>query len=146
MGNKLTPKAQRFIDEYCVDMNGTQAAIRAGYSKRSARQIADQNLSKHDIREAIMKRRKELSEASFLDAVYVLEGFKENFERAMTAVPVLDRDGAKTGEYVYQGAVANRALELIGKHLGMFKERLEHSGPDSGPIRHQRTIADIMGE
>jgi len=41
----------------------------------------------------------------------------------MQAVPVLDKQGEPTGEYTYQGAVANRALELIGKHLGMFIDR-----------------------
>ncbi|MGY2271036.1 MULTISPECIES: terminase small subunit [Pseudomonas] len=52
----LTAKQQRFVDEYLIDLNATQAAIRAGYSKRTARQIADQNLSKLDIKAALEKR------------------------------------------------------------------------------------------
>ena len=52
----LTAKQQRFVDEYLIDLNATQAAIRAGYSKKTARQIADQNLSKLDIKTALEKR------------------------------------------------------------------------------------------
>lgn len=52
----LTAKQQRFVDEYLIDLNATQAAIRASYSKKTARQIADQNLSKLDIKAAIEKR------------------------------------------------------------------------------------------
>lgn len=52
----LTAKQQRFVDEYLIDLNATQAAIRAGYSKKTARQIADQNLSKLDIKAELEKR------------------------------------------------------------------------------------------
>lgn len=52
----LTAKQQRFVDEYLIDLNATQAAIRAGYSKKTARQIADQNLSKLDIKAALERR------------------------------------------------------------------------------------------
>lgn len=53
---KLTSKQQRFCDEYLVDLNATQAAIRAGYSKKTAKQIAQQNLTKLDIQEYIKKK------------------------------------------------------------------------------------------
>ena len=52
----------------------------------------------------------------------------ENVERAMQAVPVLDRQGNPTGDYTYQGNVANRALELIGKEYAMFIDRKEIGG------------------
>ena len=52
----LTPKQTKFIDEYMKDLNATQAAIRAGYSPKTARQIASQNLSKLHIRAEIAKR------------------------------------------------------------------------------------------
>ena len=51
----LTKKQKQFVDEYLVDLNATQAAIRAGYSTASARQIADENMSKPDIKNAIEK-------------------------------------------------------------------------------------------
>jgi hypothetical protein len=56
----------------------------------------------------------------------VIERLRENVERAMQPQPVLDRAGNPTGSYVYNGAVANRALELLGKELGMFIERREN--------------------
>ena len=55
MNAKLTPKQQRFIDEYLIDLNATQAAIRAGYSPRTARQIGQENLSKPVIAAAVAK-------------------------------------------------------------------------------------------
>ena len=51
--NKLTAKQQRFCDEYLIDLNATQAAIRAGYSKKTAKQIGQQNLTKLDLKEYI---------------------------------------------------------------------------------------------
>jgi hypothetical protein len=61
---KLTDKQKRFVEEYCVDWNGTQAAIRAGYSEETARQIGAQNLSKLNIRAAIDQRMLDLSLSS----------------------------------------------------------------------------------
>jgi phage terminase small subunit len=59
---KLTAKQQLFCDEYLVDLNGTQAAIRAGYSAKTANRIANENLTKPDIQAYITERRKELQE------------------------------------------------------------------------------------
>jgi hypothetical protein len=56
----------------------------------------------------------------------VIERLRENVKRAMQAQPVIDRAGNPTGSYVYNGAAANRALELLGKELGMFIERREN--------------------
>jgi phage terminase small subunit len=55
-----------------------------------------------------------------LSRQWVIERLVENVERAMQAVPVLDHEGEATGEYSYQGNVANKALELLGKEIGMF--------------------------
>jgi hypothetical protein len=60
-----------------------------------------------------------------LSRQWVIERLVENVERAMQAVPVLDHDGNPTGEYTYEGNVANRALELLGKEIGMFVGRRE---------------------
>ena len=54
---KLTPKQARFVEEYLVDLNATQAAIRAGYSESTARAIGHENLTKPDIQEAIAEAR-----------------------------------------------------------------------------------------
>jgi hypothetical protein len=56
---------------------------------------------------------------------WILERLKETVERAMTVKPVLDKAGVPTGVYEYNGFVANKALELLGREIGMFVERHE---------------------
>lgn len=74
--------------------------------------------------QSISKRVEELQAAAAAKTVlsrqWVIERLVENVERAMQAVPVLDHEGEATGEYSYQGNVANKALELLGKEIGMF--------------------------
>jgi phage terminase small subunit len=130
----LTEKQRRFVDEYLVDMNATQAATRAGYSAKTAYSIGQENLKKPEIAAAIAERQQVVSNKLELSAEWVLERLVENVDRALRAVAVTATEGTPTGEYKYEGNVANRALELIGKHLGMFKERVEHTGKDGGPI------------
>ena len=135
---KLTPKQQRFVEEYLVDLNAAQAAIRAGYSRNSARQIGDENLSKPVIAAAVAEAKRERSEATKIDAEWVLRQAVELHRRCMQEIrPVRN---PKTGKQLYDDdgnalfafntAAANRSLELVGKHvdIGAFKERLEFSG------------------
>jgi hypothetical protein len=68
-------------------------------------------------------------ERASIDKAWVIDRLRENAERAMQARPVFDHEGNKTGEYRYDGAVANRALELIGKEIGMFVTRHEQGKP-----------------
>ena len=68
-------------------------------------------------------------EQTALTKAWVLEKLRMNAERALQELPVLDKDGNPTGEYRYEGAVANRALELLGKSLGIFIERSEQGKP-----------------
>lgn len=141
----LTPKQQRFVDEYCTDLNATQAAIRAGYSQKTATSIGSENLMKPDIAAAIQVRQQARAERSELNEAWILDHLKENVERSMVAIPVMsfDRDTkqmVETGQYVYEGQVANKALELIGKHRGMFVERSEvrHKGKIEVRVRIER--------
>ena len=77
---------------------------------------------------------------------WVLPMLKENAERAMQVRPVLDIRGQATGEYSWDGNVANRALELIGKHLGMFVEKRELS-VQSSPIEIiHRSMAGVTDQ
>ena len=69
----LTPKESRFVDEYLVDLNATQAAIRAGYSERTARQIASENLSKPHIQAGIAQARKQQQERTHITADAMLQ-------------------------------------------------------------------------
>jgi hypothetical protein len=72
----------------------------------------------------------------------VLEKLVENVDRAMQISEVIV-DGRRTGEYKYEGNVANRALELVGKHIAVqaFTERVEHTGKDGGSIKYEEVSA-----
>ena len=137
MADKLTAKQEAFCLEYMKDLNATQAAIRAGYSPTSARQIADANMTKHDIAERIVELKKERSDNTKIDAAYVLRQAVKLHERCMQEVkPIVDRDGEVVKDddgnklYKFDANGAKGALELIGKHVDVnaFKERIEHSG------------------
>ncbi|WP_236209025.1 terminase small subunit [Pseudomonas tohonis] len=73
----LRAKQQRFVDEYLIDLNATQAAIRAGYSKKTAGQIGDENLKKPEIAAAVAQRMAERVERNQVDADYVLRRMVE---------------------------------------------------------------------
>ncbi|WP_167800805.1 terminase small subunit, partial [Limosilactobacillus fermentum] len=70
---KLTLKQQRFVDEYIISGNATQAAIKAGYSKKTANRIATENLSKPVIKTAIDKRNAEIQSEKTMDMQEVME-------------------------------------------------------------------------
>ncbi len=136
IATKLTKRQSAFVTEYLVDLNAKQAAIRAGYSKRTAKQIGFENLTKPYLVEAVLAAIGERAKRTEFDQDWVIEMLVENVRRSMTQIPVLDIDGKETGEWRYQGTVANRSLELLGKHLGMFPNRHELSGPGGEPIKN----------
>jgi phage terminase small subunit len=117
---ELTRKQQLFIAEYLVDLNATQAAIRAGYSVKTAGWIGYENLTKPYIAEAIQKARDEKIASAGITAEWVLKSLQSVANRCMQEEPVLDREGNPTGEYQFAHSGANRALELLGKHVGVF--------------------------
>jgi len=141
----LTLKRQRFVDEYLVDLNATQAAIRAGYAAGSARQNAHRMLTNDDVQAAVAEAVAKRSEDTGVTVEWVLNGLKAVAERCMQEVEVLNRDGKPTGDFVFNPAGANRAYELIGKYLRMFTERVEHTGDEGGPIEI-RTAAEMTDE
>lgn len=129
----LRAKQEQFCLEYMIDLNATQAAIRAGYSEKTAKQIGTENLSKPAIRARIDEMQRERAEKNKLDAQWVLDKLTEVVSKSLQEKEVEKWDYAEkkllgTGEYVYDSQGANKALELIGKHLGMFKDKIEHSG------------------
>lgn len=125
MKAKPTPKQNRFIQEYLVDLNATQAAIRAGYSEKSAGRISQELLTKTHIAEAIQEAQRLREERTAITADYVLTGLKKVHERCAQEVPVLDKEGNPTGEYRFDASGANKALELLGKHLKLFTDKIE---------------------
>jgi len=122
---KLTAKQMKFVLEYMIDLNATQAAIRAGYSEKSAAVQGWENLRKPQIQKELTKRINRLSIKSEISAESVLKRLNEVADRCLQAVEVYDRDGNPTGEYFFDASGANRALELLGKHLRLFIERQE---------------------
>jgi phage terminase small subunit len=111
----MTPLQSAFVDEYLIDLNATQAAIRAGYSADTARQIGCENLAKPDIADAIAVAKAKRSEKTGIDAAWVLAEAQSVYKEA--------RGIGKLPE-------ALKALELCGKHVDIqaFKEKIEHSG------------------
>jgi Terminase small subunit len=126
------PRHERFAQELANGVSATEAYERAGFARN--RVSAHRLKQKPNIRERVselLKQREHINaqatakaiEKTALTKEWVIERLIENANRAMQNVPVLDRDGELTGEYRYEGMVANKALELLGKGLGMFVDR-----------------------
>ncbi len=129
----LTPKQARFLDEYLIDLNATQSAIRAGYSEKTARSIGQENLTKPDIQEELRKRIKLLSEETGITVKYIINRLQEVSERCLQRKPVMVFDKEEKcmkqlvneddqGVWTFNASGANRSLELLGKHLGIFEQ------------------------
>lgn len=127
---ELTPKQQRFVEEYLVDLNATQAAIRAGYSAKTAEQQAFQLLQKTSVSEAVSQQRAKLSERTMRTVADVMADIGRVRDNAMQ----LMTDPDTGGQVMLSHKDALKALELEGKHLGAFTERIEHSGPGGSAI------------
>jgi phage terminase small subunit len=116
----MTPKQQLFVREYLVDLNATQAAIRAGYSAKTARSIGSELLTNPDIAAAVQAAADKRSAKAEITAQAVLQ----NIQRIATRAEA-DED--------WQAAL--KGNELLGKHLKLFTEKVEHTGANGGPIQ-----------
>ena len=124
--NKLTPKQHRFVEEYQIDLNATQAAIRAGYSAKTAYQIGHATLKKVEVQSAIQEALGRRSERTGITADKVLDGFARIAFAELNDETVQFADGTvrvKTADQL-------RALESLGRHLALFNDKIshEHSG------------------
>lgn len=123
---KLTLKQQRFVDEYIISGNATQAAIKAGYSKKTANRIATENLSKPVIKTAIDKRNAEIQSEKTMNMQEVME-LLASIARGETTEETVTNKGD-----VIETATRNsdklKALELIGKRFGAWTDKKEISG------------------
>ena len=118
----LTPKQARFVEEYLIDLNATAAAKRAGYSERTAYAQGQRLLKNVEIAAAIQKAQEARSERTRIDQDWVIDRLVGVYEASMEARPVCDKNGEEKG-FTFNPTAANRALELIGKHKGMFIDR-----------------------
>ena len=115
----LTPKQQRFVEEYLIDLNATQAAIRSGYSEKTAKEIGSENLTKPNIAKAIAEAQEKLSNKAQVTVEMVVQG--------------LLNEAKDLSEGSTQSARVS-AWAHLGKHLGIFKDKIEHTGANGGPI------------
>lgn len=147
---KLTEKQQRFVDEYLIDLNATQAAIRAGYSVKTAKDIGCQNLAKLNIQQEISEKMAErskrtgvnqdrivmeLAKIAFVNAADVIDSDDATIKAGATADDTAAIQSVKVkviptkeGEGVEREIRLNdklKALELLGKHLGMWNDKLD---------------------
>jgi len=111
---ELTAKQERFVTEYLADCNATQAAIRAGYSRKTAQAQGSRLLSNVMVKEAIEIAQEKLSRR-----------FRITQEQVLEDLARLSEEAAAVGQF----AAAIRAKELVGKHLGMFADKVELPGP-----------------
>lgn len=135
----LTHRQERFVAEYLVDLNGTQAAIRAGYSKTSASKAACRLLAGEAVRKAVGMAMDERMERTGLSQDEVIEDLRELRDICMGRKPVKVMTIVKnakegTAESVevegvmFEPSSANRALELLGRHMRMFSDRPDAAG------------------
>lgn len=124
---KLTEKQKRFADEYIISGNATQAAIKAGYSKKTANRIATENLSKLVIKNYIDERLEELKSERTADAQEVLE-YLTSVMRGNETEEVLIGVGEGVQSTVQKEVGAKdrlKAAELLGKRFALFTDKTE---------------------
>lgn len=136
----LTEKQKKFADQYLIDLNATQAAIRAGYSKKTAEQMGHKLVKNSLVSKYIQKRQKSLQERTEITQEKVIAelvsiGFAEATDFAFEGVPINPKAN-------YKGSSKIRALELVGKHLGLFNDKAEKDPADL--INGIQSLADIL--
>lgn len=130
----MTGKQRRFCDEYLIDQNGTQAAIRAGYSKKTARQIADQLLSKLDIRSYIDDQLEKMHDKTIADAEEVLRyltSVVRGESESEIVVVEATGDGLSEAKNVKKAPDEKdklKAAELLGKRYGLYSDKVNLTG------------------
>lgn len=126
-----TLKQKKFTKEYVKSGNATQAAIKAGYSKKTAQQIGSENLLKPVVQAEIQSVADELG----IHAKYVLTTIRDTIERCSQAKPVLDKKGEQVytenieGDvvpaYIFDSRGVLKGAEMLGKHLKLFTDKIE---------------------
>ena len=148
---KLTAKQQRFVDEYLIDLNATQAAIRAGYAKKTAYSIGEENLRKPEIKSRIETRMAEKEAALIADQDEVLKYLTSVMRgRSRASVVVVEN----IGDYMSQAREMEKspdekerlkAAEFLGKRYGLFDKRDQavKTGEKNNLLEAIATIGEI---
>lgn len=157
---KLRPKQKRFVEEYLIDLNATQAAIRAGYSKKTAHSQGQRLLKNVEISAMIEKAISERSERTQVTADEVIREYarlafsdmldyvsfgpsgvairdsKELDEDAARAIAEVSESKSQSGGSIkFKLHSKTEALQALGRHLKLFVDRVEHSGPDGDGVQ-----------
>lgn len=122
---KPTQKQNAFLNEYLIDLNSTQSAIRAGYKPKRAKEMGYRLIHNSTLTPILQKKLDEREKKTGISSAFVLNSLKDIAERCMQRQEVLDSTGKPTGVYKFDSNGANRSLELLGKHLKLFTERIE---------------------
>lgn len=167
----MTKKQKRFVEEYLIDLNATQAAIRAGYSPETAYSIGSENLKKPEIRVCIEKAMAERSKRTGInqdriimelakigllnpkdlvdfDEATVKEEATEEDLAAIASVrvkrfPTKDGEGTEREIKMHD---KTKALELLGRHFGMFKDKVEVSGLEEEKKKLDDILLQMSGD
>ena len=127
----MTEKQKRFCDEYLIDLNATQAAIRAGYSERTAYSIGTENLRKPEISAYINSRMEEKNKELIADQDEVLKYLTSVMRGESTSEEIVVEgtgDGCSTTRAIEKAPSEKdrlKAAELLGKRYGLYTERIE---------------------
>ncbi len=176
---ELNAKQMRFVSEYLIDLNGTQAARRAGYSYATANEQASRLLADDNIRHLVKEKMAEREKRTEITQDMVLREFAKigfaDIRRAVTWGSSVQVD-SETGDAQFAAGISLRdsddldedtaaaiaevsqtkegfkfkmhdkkgALESIGRHLGMFKDKVEHSGPNGAPLLEKETDEQLI--
>ncbi len=167
----MTKKQKRFVEEYLIDLNATQAAIRAGYSPKAAYSIGSENLRKPEIRACIEKAMAERSKRTGINQDRIIIELAKigllnpknliNFDEATVKEEATEEDLAaissirvkrfptKDGEGIEREVKMydkTKALELLGRHFGMFKDKVEVSGLEEEKKKLDDILQQIRGD
>lgn len=125
--DSLSEQQKRFCEEFLTDLNATQAAVRAGYKTKYPNRVAYQLMENPAIRIAIDGLRAERSKNSDVTKDFVLRGIQKTI---------------KSAEEANNLTASLRGYELLARHLGMFVERTEISGPDGEAIKMEQKVKE----
>jgi phage terminase small subunit len=126
--SELSGKRELFCQEYVIDYNGAKAAIRAGYSEKCAKQEASKLLKIDEVLDRVKELQAEQVKRLSISQDFVVLQLLDTYRCCREATPVLEWDYdthemVETGKYQFDSKGALKALEMIGKHVGMFDKK-----------------------
>lgn len=129
-GTKLTDKMRTLCNEYMIDLNKTQAVLRAGYNTKYPSKMADQLFAHPEVKKEIARLMEIRQQQNEVTARYVITKLVNIVEETETSNP----------------QAALRGLELLGKHLGLYRDRQEISGPDGEAIKMEQQTKEAVND